>query len=119
MRIIVKQTVSVVKDISDKSNLPIGQLVFDINGEYANANDQDKGSISDIFKDDCVRYRMMKTEGFESLLINFYEQMSDGFQIILIQLTKKKSVQLKILKPLSMVCLLTNHMIYMRRSVIM
>ena len=78
----VKQTVSVVKDISDKSNLPIGQLVFDINGEYANANDQDKGSISDIFKDDCVRYRMMKTEGFESLLINFYEQMSDGFQII-------------------------------------
>lgn len=78
----VKQTVSVVKDISDKSNLPIGQLVFDINGEYANANNQDNGSISDIFKDDCVRYRMIKTDGFESLLINFYEQMSDGYQII-------------------------------------
>ena len=86
----VKQTVSVVKDISDKSNLPIGQLVFDINGEYANANDQDKGSISDIFKDDCVRYRMMKTEGFESLLINFYEQMSDGFQIIFDTINEEK-----------------------------
>lgn len=78
----IKQTVSVVKNISDLSNLPIGQLIFDINGEYANANNQDNGSISDIFKGDCVRYRMMKTEGFESLLINFYEQMSDGFQII-------------------------------------
>ena len=78
----VKQTVSVVKNISDKSNLPIGQLIFDINGEYANANNQDNGSISDIFKEECVRYRMIKTNGFESLLVNFYEQMSDGFQII-------------------------------------
>lgn len=78
----VKQTVSVVKDISDKSNLPIGQLVFDINGEYANANDQDKGSISDIFKDDCVRYRMIKFPGFNNLLNNFYEQVPDGFSII-------------------------------------
>ena len=78
----VKQTVSVVKDISDKSNLPIGQLIFDINGEYANANNQDNGSISDIFKEKCVRYRMIKTNGFESLLINFYEQMPEGFQII-------------------------------------
>ena len=86
----VKQTVSVVKDISDKSNLPIGQLIFDINGEYANANGQDQGSISDIFNSDCIRYRMMKTEGFESLLINFYEQMSDGFQIIFDTINEEK-----------------------------
>ena len=78
----VKQTVSVVKDISDKSNLPIGQLIFDINGEYANANNQDNGSISDIFKDDCVRYRMIKYPGFNNLLNNFYEQISEGFSII-------------------------------------
>lgn len=86
----VKQTVSVVKGISDKASLPIGQLIFDINGEYANANNQDQGSISDIFKDDCVRYRMMKTKGFESLLINFYEQMSDGFQIIFDTINEEK-----------------------------
>ena len=78
----VKQTVSVVKDISKKAQLNIGQLIFDINGEYANANNQDNGSISDIFKDDCIRYRMMKTEGFKSLLTNFYEQINEGFQII-------------------------------------
>lgn len=78
----VKQTVSVVKDISDKSNLPIGQLIFDINGEYANANNQDNGSISDVFKEECVRYRMIKCPGFKNLLNNFYEQIPDGFSII-------------------------------------
>lgn len=78
----VKQTVSVVKDVSKKVDLPIGQLIFDINGEYANANEQDKGSISDIFKDDCVRYRMIKTSGFNNLLNNFYEQIPEGFSII-------------------------------------
>ena len=78
----VKQTVSVVKYVSKKANLKIGQLIFDINGEYANANKQDNGAISDIFKDDCVRYRMMKTEGFKNLLNNFYEQISEGFSII-------------------------------------
>lgn len=86
----VKQTVSVVKDISNKSNFPIGQLIFDINGEYANANNQDHGAISDIFKSDCVRYRMIKTEGFESLLINFYEQLEDGFLIISDKINEEK-----------------------------
>lgn len=86
----VKQTVSVVKDISKKVNLKIGQLIFDINGEYANANNQDNGAISDIFKDDCVRYRMIKTNGFESLLTNFYEQLEVGFQIITELVDEKK-----------------------------
>lgn len=55
--------------------MKIGQLIFDINGEYANANNQDNGSISDIFKDDCVKYRMVSTDGFKSLLNNFYEEI--------------------------------------------
>ena len=74
----IKQTVSVVKKISDENKLKIGQLVFDINGEYANANNQDNGSISDIFKDDCVKYRMVSTNGFKPLLNNFYEEIQDG-----------------------------------------
>lgn len=78
----VKQTVSVVKDVSKKVDLKIGQLIFDINGEYANANGQDNGAISEIFKNECVRYRMMKTPGFENLLNNFYEQIPEGFSII-------------------------------------
>lgn len=78
----VKQTVSVVKKVANDVKLNIGQLIFDINGEYANANGQDNGSISEIFKTDCIRYRMMKTDGFKPLLTNFYEQLEDGFQII-------------------------------------
>ena len=44
----IKQTISVVKNISEKSTMPIGQLIYDLNGEYANANQQDNGSIADI-----------------------------------------------------------------------
>lgn len=78
----IKQTVSVVKDISDTYGLKIGQLIYDINGEYANANQQDSGSISDIYQDNCIRYRMIKTEGFKPILNNFYYQITEGHSII-------------------------------------
>lgn len=78
----IKQTISVVKDISDSCDLPIGQLIYDINGEYANANDQDKGSISNIYQEGCIRYRMTNSPGFRPILNNFYEQLSEGHSII-------------------------------------
>ncbi len=78
----IKQTVSVVKKITSASDLKIGQLIFDINGEYANANSQDDGSIADVYKDECIRYRMVETKGFEPLLNNFYEQIDEGYSII-------------------------------------
>lgn len=78
----IKQTISVVKSISDDCKLPIGQLVFDINGEYANANKQDNGSISDIYFDGCERYRMIPTEGFSHLLNNFYSELQEGLSIL-------------------------------------
>lgn len=78
----IKQTISVVKGISQKCNLLIGQLIYDINGEYANANEQDKGAIADIYSNECIRYRMIPTKGFKPLLTNFYEQIEEGFQII-------------------------------------
>lgn len=78
----IKQTVSVVKRISDECKLKIGQLIFDINGEYANDNIKDKGSIADIYKNDCFRYRMVTAEGFKPLLNNFYEQLIEGYTVI-------------------------------------
>lgn len=78
----IKQTISVVKSIADSCNLPIGQLVFDINGEYANANKQDNGSISDIYSNGCERYRMIPTEGFSHLLNNFYSELQEGLSIL-------------------------------------
>ena len=78
----IKQTISVVKNISDRCSLPIGQLIYDLNGEYANANQQDSGSIADIYSQECVRYRMVPTPGFQPILNNFYEQIADGYTTI-------------------------------------
>ena len=71
-----------VKNISDRCSLPIGQLIYDLNGEYANANQQDSGSIAEIYSEECIRYRMVPAEGFQPILNNFYEQISDGYTTI-------------------------------------
>jgi len=78
----IKQTVSVIKRISDECNVKIGQIIYDINGEYANANQQDQGAISEVYRDETLRYRMLQTEGFEELQNNFYLQIPEGFNII-------------------------------------
>ena len=73
----VKTTVSAVALAALTDNIPVGQLIFDINGEYANANAQDDGSsIADVF-DNTVCYRAIDTPekpNFKDLRINFYEQ---------------------------------------------
>jgi hypothetical protein len=78
----IKQMVSVVKRVADESKAKIGQIIYDINGEYANANQQDKGALADIYPANTVRYRMLETPGFLELRTNFYEQLVDGFEII-------------------------------------
>lgn len=71
----VKTTVSAVAMAALKSKIPIGQLIFDVNGEYANANHQDDGSsIAEVFGDHVRRYRAIDTPDFGDLRINFYEQ---------------------------------------------
>jgi len=74
----VKKLVSVVKHTSDEFKLKIGQIIYDLNGEYANANQQDKGSIAEVFPADTIRYRMVPTPGFELILNNFFQQISEG-----------------------------------------
>lgn len=73
----VKTTVSAVGLAALRDGIRIGQLIFDINGEYANANHQDDGSsIADVF-DNTICYRAINTPGrphFRDLRINFYEQ---------------------------------------------
>jgi len=78
----IKQMVSVVKRVSDESGAKIGQIIYDINGEYANANQQDKGALADIYPNSTVRYRMLETKDFEELQNNFFIQLNDGFAII-------------------------------------
>lgn len=71
----VKTTVAAVALAAMKSNILVGQVIFDVNGEYANANQQDDGSsIAEVFQERVKRYRAIDTPGFGDLRINFYEQ---------------------------------------------
>lgn len=78
----IKQMVSVVKRVADEGEVKIGQIIYDVNGEYANPNRQDQGALAEVYPQDTVRYRMLEAEGFEELRTNFYDQLNEGFGII-------------------------------------
>jgi len=84
----VKQLVSVVMRTSSECGLKIGQIIYDLNGEYANANQQDKGSIAEVYPHNTVRYRMMPAKGFELILNNFYTQLTEGHAVLRSVLTE-------------------------------
>ncbi|MBH8583869.1 MULTISPECIES: ATP-binding protein [unclassified Thermoactinomyces] len=88
----IKKTVSVVKKIADEGNVKIGQIIFDINGEYANANKQDNGALANVYPDQTVRYRMIQTAGFLDLRNNFYEKINEGFNVIKRELQAANSI---------------------------
>lgn len=79
----VKTIVSEIAMAARRDDVHIGQIIFDLNGEYANANHQDDGSsIAEVFGDDCIRYRSIETPGFEDLRINFYEECESALRLI-------------------------------------
>jgi len=62
---------------------PIGQIVFDMNGEYANKNLQDEGTaIFEIYQNKTERYSIVNKEGFKVLKVNFYNELEAGFELI-------------------------------------
>lgn len=62
---------------------PAGQIIFDINGEYANPNLQDAGTaISEIYKDKTTRYSTIPKEGFKVMKVNFYRDVESGFELV-------------------------------------
>ncbi|ALU43578.1 helicase HerA domain-containing protein [Pseudoalteromonas rubra] len=81
----LKTTVSSVAMSAAKDSTAVGQIIFDINGEYANVNQQDDGSsIADVFHEDVIRYRGMHSSdsSVRDLRNNFYEQPDIGLNII-------------------------------------
>lgn len=62
---------------------PVGQIIFDINGEYANANMQDEGTaIFELYKEKVIRYSVLEKEGFNIMKVNFYKDVESGFELI-------------------------------------
>lgn len=87
----VKKILEAVKDLSNKPVdgpdgrplKPVGQVIFDINGEYANANQQDEGTaIFQMFEKDTTRYSLLEKPGFEVMKLNFYQDLDAGFGLI-------------------------------------
>ena len=79
----VKTTISSVAVAAIRDGIKVGQIIFDLNGEYANANHQDDGSsIAEVFGSDCIRYRAVDTEGFEDLRTNFYIDCAPALSLL-------------------------------------
>ncbi len=63
----------------------VGQLIFDINGEYANDNPQDNSrSLRSAYPEQCTVYALTAKETTPSrpLKLNFYEQPDSAHRII-------------------------------------
>jgi hypothetical protein len=68
-----------------QSDNSVGQLIFDINGEYANDNPQDGNrSIRSAYESRCQVYALTNRSGTPSkpLRINFYEQPDSAIEIL-------------------------------------
>ncbi len=67
----------------EKPKYPVGQIIFDINGEYANKNLQDGTAIFEMYGTEKVtRYSVVDKPDFEVMKINFYSQLEAGLDLI-------------------------------------
>jgi len=79
---------SLIETTSETKN--VGQLIFDMNGEYANDNPQDDNfSIRSAYPDRCVVYALTKKEKTDSkpLRIDFYEHPESSHKIVAVLLS--------------------------------
>ena len=80
----VKKIIQATVEISKKNNgKPVGQIIFDVNGEYANANLQDEGTaIFELYKDDVIRYSVLNKKDFNVMKVNFYTDILGGLDLV-------------------------------------
>ncbi|MAU11259.1 MAG: ATPase [Anaerolineaceae bacterium] len=62
---------------------PAGQIIFDINGEYANPNIQDEGTaIFELYQGITTRFSTIEKDGFKVMKENFYTNILHGFELV-------------------------------------
>jgi len=79
---------SLIETTAETKN--VGQLIFDMNGEYANDNPQDGNfSIRSAYPDRCVVYALTKKEKTDSkpLRMDFYEHPESSHKIVAVLLS--------------------------------
>jgi hypothetical protein len=80
---------SLIETTNDTRN--VGQLIFDIDGEYANDNPQDESfSLKSAYPNRCVVYAITRKPSTESrpLRLNFYEHPEKSLPVIASLLTQ-------------------------------
>ena len=90
-------------DKSGAPKYPVGQLIFDVNGEYANKNLQDEGTaIFEKYKSNTVRYSILEKSDpdFKIMKVNFYKDIPTGFSYICASLDDDKGDYITSLKVL-------------------
>jgi hypothetical protein len=61
----------------------VGQIIFDVNGEYANQNQQDEGTaVFAQYPELVTRYSVLEKPGFKVMKLNFYKSVVDGFGML-------------------------------------
>jgi len=61
----------------------VGQIIFDMNGEYANKNLQDEGTaIFEKYESITTRYSVIDKDDFKVMKINYYNEIGTGFELI-------------------------------------
>jgi hypothetical protein len=78
---------SLIETTSETKN--VGQLIFDMNGEYANDNPQDDNfSVRSAYPDRCIVYALTKKEKTDSkpLRMDFYEHPESSHKIVAVLL---------------------------------
>ncbi|MEW6168723.1 MAG: DUF87 domain-containing protein [Pseudomonadota bacterium] len=86
LKMVIKATAELASSgakLRDEPVKPIGQIIFDVNGEYANDNQQDEGTaIYQLYSDQVTRYSILEKPGFKVMKLNFYKQLLEGFEMI-------------------------------------
>lgn len=78
--------------LDDKPLTRVGQIIFDVNGEYANANQQDEGTaIFEMFASSTARYSLLEKLGFSVMKLNFHRDLEAGFGLLQTFLAEDKS----------------------------
>lgn len=85
-------TIKVLMDTLLRSQLPLGQIVFDLSGEYTYPDPQTKASLYLRYRDRCTRYSLRPRHPQEEqearvpapnmLRLNFYQQIELGHAVI-------------------------------------
>jgi hypothetical protein len=78
--------------LNGKPVKPIGQIIFDVNGEYANDNQQDQGTALYQLYSDVTRYSILNKQGFKVMKLNFFADVVSGFEMLRSSLQDDRAV---------------------------